>query len=389
LGLVMLRWLCALFLCMAGLLPARADEARARQQFELGVAAIDANRWEDAAKLLEASLADEERAATRFNLILAYHELGRPLEVARHALHFLSAAMAPGKESSRAKAEELLARALRELAILDTSLLPAGSALQIDAAPPALTAGASIYLLPGTHRLRLQLAEGRSEQGEVTLSAGESRSWPRSAPALEPPAPPAVVTVSVKPARRHAEARSPEPVARDNSLASARTYAAPAMAGLGVALALAASGCLWLSQVRANDLARSGVEGSEKRGYVSASERYHRGLDAVIPLAFVGGALMAGAVVTSTRLTQRGSFAWSIASVVAGGALLVAGTFLLARDPGDVVPGTGMERPARSAGSLLAAAGLPFTTYGVVFLVTNKRRVQLDLTGLANARLRW
>jgi hypothetical protein len=64
-----------LIVALSAVVPARADDVQ--------------GRWTDAVSSFEASLAGSPKPATRFNLVISYRALRRPVDVVRHAWAFL------------------------------------------------------------------------------------------------------------------------------------------------------------------------------------------------------------------------------------------------------------------------------------------------------------
>lgn len=83
-----------------GAAQAPADIAQARDSFGRGVAALQAERWEEACSLLEQSVALVETAQARFNLALCSQRLGRLLEQSEHLRAFVRLA-GPDVEPAR------------------------------------------------------------------------------------------------------------------------------------------------------------------------------------------------------------------------------------------------------------------------------------------------
>ncbi len=365
---------------------ARADDEVARQRFESGVAASEEARWQDAAYDFEASLSESDRPATRFNLILAYQQLGRPLDVVRHALQFLAEQQGAGREEARSKVAATLAEAKRQVAVLNVAALPSESELRVNGHVPALLVAGNVYLLPGVHHLELRLGQAIQETIEITLSAGQELPWPRLGRRdVEPTSAGAPRTAApLAPLAR----RPMDRAATDSPLAVVRNRAAWTLGSVGAALAVAAGACLIVADRRSDRLRDSGVARTQEAGYFDALDRYWTSVDSVMPLAFSGGVLMASAILVGERVTRRGSLAWSVASLAAGAALVGVGTFWLVREPHHVIPGTDIERPSRQGGSLLFSAGLPLITYGAAFPIVHRRGRRLS-AGLSTVRFAW
>jgi hypothetical protein len=90
-------------------------------------------------------LAQEDRPGTRFNLVMAYLELGRPLDVARHAVAFLRFPPEPHRAEARQKVEGALDSVRRELSRLNFNTLPEGSQVRVDGAEVLVRDGSCIF----------------------------------------------------------------------------------------------------------------------------------------------------------------------------------------------------------------------------------------------------
>lgn len=380
----MRRGLCALVIWLCASLEARADDEQAKQRFEAGFQAAAERRWDEAAAQFEASLRESDKPAVRFNLILVYHELERPLELARHALAFLAGADSDERKSARVRAGELLAEAKRALAALDTATLPQGTQLWIDGAAPGVRDGALLYVLPGVHVLEAEVDQ-RRERVTLSLRAGEVSAWP-----LTPRPQPQPASMAAAPTTTPALASDPSTPLRDVPSDNAlRKWTVWSAGVAGAALFVSAGACLGKSYARGNALAADGIEGSEAPGYLDEVDHYRNAFHAIVPLALSGGVLMAGAILIGNRATRVGSLTWSIASMLAGAAALGVGTYLVIREPSALIPTSEVVRPSRQAGGLLLAASLPLASYGVGYLVSSRRDVRLGLSGLSSLRVSW
>jgi hypothetical protein len=350
-------------------LTARADDVLARELFDAGVKAAAAQNWSEAARLLEASLAQKDRAACRFDLVIAYHELKRPLDVVRHALAFLGATQARAESEESAEVRALIDRALRELAILEVARLPAGVEPRIDDGPPQVGDRNRLYVAPGPHRLELWLGNRLLESIEIELRAASSQPWPRVSPIREVQEPVDHSEVSAAPGDTEARSAAADRTAPTTSdlATSAGTSARPMerlALGLGIsgaALATVAVGTYIYAEHRADVLERWPPS---RLGYTTASDRYGRSRAAVMPLAFAAGALLAsaGALVSQK---PRGAFAISLTALLLGVGTASAGAALMIRTPEPLVEGTDIPRPTREAASLLLAASAPLLSVGV------------------------
>ena len=352
-----------------------ADDEHGKQLFEQGLSAAEDKRWADAARLFEESLLHSDRPATRFNLLLASHELSRPLDVTRHALAFLAYPKREEHGEARARARELLARATQRLAMVTTGALPDGTGLAVDGARPDPRADERIYLLPGPHHLQASLPGGLYESIQVELTAGQTLAWPRQGRSRAPLTLTPAVSTSVT-----ADAAPREP-----SMARLRTRLAWSGGVLGAAMTLSALGCYLGAEHRADGLS---TQNPSVDGYVSASDDYLRLTNAILPLALSGGVLMAGAVAVGMR-TRGASLGWTLASLSLGGAALAFGAVLMIRDPAIVVPNTNVTRPTIQAGSLLLSAALPLLTYGLIAPFTRRQKRRELVHSLSSLRMNW
>lgn len=355
-----------LWLLLIWLLPqlARADEARARELFESGVKAAAEQRWSEAAELLEASLAQTDRPACRYNLIVVSAELERPLEVARHALAFLTTAEARSHVAEVDQVRRYLSRAVQELVILDVQGLPLGVQLRVDGAPPKIADGTRIFVLPGAHRLELWFEDRPLESIEIELAAGTVQPWPRVRKAhteiaanyldpLDGSAVEAPASTSGPTLTRATHAAPLSPPARNRALAL----------GLGVSggtLALVATGLYAYALHSANDLE---TRDPQESGYLNAADRYSRTLRTIAPFALTGGALLASSVALVEH-KPRALLAVSLTSLVLGLGTAVLGTVLALQTPSRLVEGAELVRPTRQAGSMLVGLSLPLLSYG-------------------------
>jgi hypothetical protein len=349
---------------------ARADETQARELFGAGVKAMLASDWTEAVRLLEASLAQQEKAACRYNLIVANRELQRPLEVARHAVAFLGRVEGSSHSGEAAEVRTFLNEAVRELVTLQAEGLPLGTQLKVDDAPPTVMDGSRVYVLPGLHRLELWLGARQLESIEIELGAGAVQPWPRVRALHDPAA--AEITVPV--AQRDpasgapptaAPVSTPPPVGprlEASQLEQARTKRLWAWSlGLAGAATGASAAILYGSAARKADEVRS--DDPMEFGYSTGTDRYQRLQLSVMPLAFAGGALMAsGTALVAQR--PRAALVISITMLVLGVAAASAGTVLMVRTPETLIEGTGIKEPSREAGSLALGAALPLLTYG-------------------------
>jgi hypothetical protein len=368
-----------------------ANEAKVL--FDEGVTLSQEQRWADAVERFERSLRLADRPSTRFNLVHAYAALGKPLEVARHALAFLSLSPEPHRAQARAEAQQALTVASRDLAILSTQALPRASTVWVDGAAPAVRDATRVYVLPGVHRLELRMAGAAPEITEVELGRGQTVLWPRHArsepvvasavaapPVTAPSAQPAI-TASLPAPQLETSLSRPEPRWRKRLSIVSGTLGAGATA---TAVTLYA-----LLHHRANELSQTNPY--TEAGFGAMTQGYD-GLMPVVPaLATVGGVLMAQAVAMGPRSSRWGSRGTAITALSLGGALLGAAVYFLARHPPAIetdvegMPSQALHRewPTRALGSVLGALSAPLLSYGVTFFVG----MRVDAHGPDLARL--
>lgn len=349
---------------------ARADESQARELFGAGVKAMLTSNWAEAVRLLEASLAHQEKAACRFNLVVANRELRRPLEVARHGIAFLGAVEGRSHAGEAAEVRTYLGEAIRELATLQAEGLPLGAQLKVDDAPPTVVDGSRVYVLPGLHRLELWLGERQLESIEIELAAGAVQPWPRvralnahaaaesATPVVERDQPSGTPPIAAQPSPPQPSG----PRLDSAQLQRARTKRLWVWSlGLsGAAVGASAAIVYGFAARAADDLpSRDPME----HGYTTAADRYQRLQLSVMPLAFAGGAMMASASALVAR-RPRAALAVSVTVLVLGVAAASLGTVMMVRTPETLIEGTQLTEPSREAGSLALGAALPLLTYG-------------------------
>jgi tetratricopeptide (TPR) repeat protein len=177
-------------------------EAEARKQYEQGLAAYEAGRYQQAVALFIAADELSPRAAMAFNIARAYERLNDRARALRYYRDYLRREVAPvnasGIKARIAELETLLAqRGVQQLTVLSE---PTGAFVSIDGQPRGPTPWTG-ELAPGNHEITL-LKEGyevkkssvvleAQRAGEVTVSLVSIQAAPASrAPAAEPvPAP--------------------------------------------------------------------------------------------------------------------------------------------------------------------------------------------------------
>ncbi len=377
------------FLCaLSCVVEAQESADLARESFERGVAAAAAEAWDDASTAFEASLAIEDRAATRVNLVRAYAELSRPLDVVRHAVGFLALPAAPHRAEARASIERDLARAAAQLSVLTRESIPSGAELLIDGAPASVSDGAGrMYVVPGLHRLEARMLGAEPEVIEMELIAGQVVAWPRhgrthlgATPNITAPSP----VETPPPASETRLAEAPQPTPRGSVDPLWRSRASLGFASLGVALQLAAVGTYLGTLHRAEELRQ---RDPSKAGFLSTADGYQRLATAVAPLALVGGLLCAQAVALGPRSSHWGSAPYAYAALGLGSALL-AGAGWLAFHDSDRIGRSSLDEPDLQAAALVTGVALPLLTYGVSFFITGASKGE-SRAQFRDGRVKW
>jgi hypothetical protein len=363
------------------------DSAVAKQLFERGVAAAAKRDWELATGLFEESLRHAEHRATRFNLVVANDELGRSLEVVRHAWAFLDLPGTESRPEARAQVRELMEQATRALAVLNIEALQGIAELSADGRPLQVVHGPLFYLLPGPHVLRTSEPGQPDRIVELTLEAGQAGNWPappaRANPAMEESSPRHKSTASTQLAPIPRKALV---ALRGQKLATARYRAAWALGGVGATSGIASVALYAAAKLRGETLVR---EGWTAPGYPRDADRYGMLKNAVAPLALAGGALMAGAIILGPHAAERTSLAWGVAAIVSGAALAGLGAFWLAQGPSPLIEGTHVQSPVIQAGCLWLGASLPLLTYGSKWAIARARNRSFARETFALPSVNW
>lgn len=158
---------------------APADDARAA--YELGVAHLDAGRYQEAALALERSYGLRAVPVALYNLALAYRGLGRYREAVRHFDRYLQdpGGAAPERLAAiRAEREELL----RALVHASIAVTPPTATLQVDGRPP-IPSPETLELDPGPHALEWSAPAHQPHREAFTATPG---ARPTFTVALEP-----------------------------------------------------------------------------------------------------------------------------------------------------------------------------------------------------------
>lgn len=162
--------------CASIATPARAQDQAARELFERGYAAFVDGRFPEARDLLRASLAQERRAATAFNLVLALLGTEEPVEASAICEELTAGAYGNLAGAHRREAERECARAEAEVATLIVDIEGSGEAtLRVDGGAPREPSPGplTIRVNPGPHVL-IASEGNRTVEESVTLGRGQT-----------------------------------------------------------------------------------------------------------------------------------------------------------------------------------------------------------------------
>jgi hypothetical protein len=334
---------------------ALADEASSRALFDQAIVAVADDQLERALDLFEASLREAERPATRYNLALANHRMGRPLEVARHALILLDGPEPEMRHAAHDRVRTLLFDARAQLSVLRLRGEALAAELRVDGREPELRHRDEVYVLPGLHRLQTRLAEGTTWERELLLAAGMAEDWP-----LGSPADTAAVGRPAPASREPVVPASPPAPRVKADLSTRRNSVVVASASVGTALELAAATIYIVAAIKAAQLSQRDPSSA---AFIADSDAYWRLRLCVWPFAAAGGALMTGATVAMPK--PAASKLRAAAGIGASGVALGAGSVLLAITPSAAIEGTDVRRPTRELGALLVSSALPLLVWGI------------------------
>lgn len=370
----------ALSLCFAA--PVHAEKSEAGQAFTQGVNHAEQGRWQDAADAFESALAHEDRASVRFNLVLAYQHLERPLEVARHGLAFLALPHAPHRTEARTRVMEALEEARGNLACVELSGAPQDARLRVDGGE-AVRDASCLYVTAGPHELS-SLGPGQAAPERVVtvmLHAGEKRPWPASdVPQLTLPRELDSHTQPSAPNLRVADEAPKGPLAHPDRLEHIHLTFAPLRLRKRLAWSLGLTGALSLggaavamlgAHKRAGDISKIDPFVRSSPSLLDTTDSYLRWTNPIAPLAIGGAAFMIAATVAGSRSTAQRSPVWAYSAFGLGLAGLAAGITMMAREP-ELLGESRVHAPTRYAGALLASAALPLLGYAITFAVRRR-----------------
>ena len=156
---------------------ARAQDvrARAREQFQRGVAAFEAGRYEEALAAFQEAFRLKPHPSVRLNMAACYEELDRPLEALVHYRAYLAEATDAPRERVR-EVKAAIRKAERKVARLQLDVAPDGARVTIDETESRRAPVVDPILLnPGEHSVRVELAGYAPLERRVTLRAGERK----------------------------------------------------------------------------------------------------------------------------------------------------------------------------------------------------------------------
>ncbi len=167
-----------------------SETAAARQLFEEGVEALEAERWDDAREALQQSYDLVPRASTLLNLATAQAELGLVVEAIETYRRFLAEATAR-EARHRRQAEEMISELSPRVAHVDLSIpdREPGDVVRLDGHElPSAALEVALPMNAGLHQLVVLRGEHEIGEVELVLVEGERRGVEV---ALHPP-PPAI-----------------------------------------------------------------------------------------------------------------------------------------------------------------------------------------------------
>ncbi len=167
LGVCLLSW-------GAGL-SAQDARARARAEFQRGVGAFEAGRFEEALAAFQEAYRLKPHPSVRLNMAACYEELDRPLEALIHYRAFLAESRQVSPERAR-EVKRSIREAERRVARLELDVAPDGARVIIDEAEsrraPVLD---PVLLNPGEHRVRVEMPGYVPLERRVRLRRGERK----------------------------------------------------------------------------------------------------------------------------------------------------------------------------------------------------------------------
>lgn len=165
----------ALVLALPSVSLAQENTARARSQFEAGVAAARAERWEEARRAFEESYRLSPRPATLLNLAGAQAHTAHPVEAARNYRQFLANADGVA-EQVREQARAALAAVEQQIGLVDVTLenVLDTDVVMIDGlVPPRAALADSLPIEPGSHSATVEREGHELAEERFSVRAGQ------------------------------------------------------------------------------------------------------------------------------------------------------------------------------------------------------------------------
>ncbi len=372
----------SIVVCMLSLLLSRsvaADDSEASRLFVTGVSHAERSEWPEAVAAFEAALAREDRASVRFNLVMAYQALGKPLETLRHGLVFLELPTAPHREEARAQVGSVVERARTQVACIQRASLPLHGELHIeDQTGAAVRDEHCVYVQAGRTQLTLRISDHPDlpQPRTLLLAAGEERPWPPTASIDSAQAgrlPESLLAQQLdapETSRLEGEFAASSEISPNNLRWRKRVAWSLGVTG---ALSLSVSAfALARAQRAAHHFVNSDpyIERSPLMAYAAQVQNWS---NAVVAPSLLGAALVVAGIVAGERSTQQRSSAWAWAALSVGVAGLATGVGLMVATP-DSLNGSDYREPTRHAGCLLTSAALPLLGYAITYAVRRHRQ---------------
>lgn len=156
-------------------MPSAGDAERAKRYYELGAEAFAAQRNADAIRYFGLAAQIVPSSKLRYNIALAYEEMGDTgRALAEYRAYLRQEAGAEQQSEVQGRVRELEAR-LAALGVqqLSVSSAPPGATVIVDERAVGITPWSG-ELVPGRHRVMLELARHQGQSAEIELPAGQS-----------------------------------------------------------------------------------------------------------------------------------------------------------------------------------------------------------------------
>lgn len=176
--------------------PARAEPptdmaSQAAARYEEGMTAARAERWPEAYAAFRAAWEIKQHPQIAANLGRAALKAGHPREAAERLSDFLREGRDISKED-RARGEELLAEARKQIGALTLGVNRPGAKLFLDGVAVEPAPGGEVFVDPGPHTVEARAPGAPAVRTEVEVKAGSTQHvglWLLEAPAPAPAVP--------------------------------------------------------------------------------------------------------------------------------------------------------------------------------------------------------